>query len=98
MPSINSDVSEIKKLINSLSLKKNKSGIPLKMQVNELKKNTVQTWKMNRMRKLDNKLNALNNNFAKNLEKGMNVASPKNKNNNKNKKTRFPKGTVVEQL
>ena len=50
------------------------------------------------MKKLDNKLNALNNNFAKNLEKGMNVASPKNKNNNKNKKTRFPKGTVVEQL
>lgn len=98
MPSINNDVAELKKLINSLNIKKNKSGVPLKMQVNELKKNTVRTWKIDRMKKLDNKLNALNNNFAKNLEKGMNVASPKNKNNNKNKKTRFPKGTVVEQL
>ena len=95
MPSLNSDVTELKKRINATNVKKNKAGVPFKMGVNAIKRQTVSEWKMQRRKKLNNKLNALNNNFAKNLESGM------NKNNTPSpikKKTKFPKGTKVEEL
>ena len=95
MPSLNSDVAELKKRINATNVKKNKAGIPFKMGVNAIKRQTVSEWKMQRRKNLNNKLNALNNNFAKNLESGM------NKNNTPSpikKKTKFPKGTKVEEL
>lgn len=98
MPSINADVAEIKKRINALNLKKNKkSGIPFKANVNKLKKDSVRTWKFERKKKLDNALNNLNNNFSKELENAMNVATPSPKKSPKGL-TRFPKGTKVEQL
>jgi hypothetical protein len=94
MPSLNSDVAELKKRINTANVKKNKAGVPFKMGVNAIKRQTVSEWKMQRRKKLNNKLNALNNNFAKNLENIMN----KNKTPSPPKKTTFPKGTKVEQL
>lgn len=94
MPSLNSDVTELKKRINAANIKKNKAGVPFKMGVNAIKRQTVSEWKMQRRQKLNNKLNALNNNFAKNLENVMN----KNKTPSPPKKTSFPKGTKVEQL
>jgi hypothetical protein len=55
----------------------------------------VRTWKFQRTKQLNNKLNNLNNNLAKELENVMNVATPPPKKKNS---PRFPKGTVVEQL
>jgi TATA-box binding protein (TBP) (component of TFIID and TFIIIB) len=94
MPPLNSDVADIKKRINAIS-NRNKAGVPFKVKVDEIKRNAVRTWKIDRMKNLDNKLNALNNNFAKELENAMNKnktpPSPKGG-------TRFLKGTKVEQL
>ena len=55
---------------------------------------SVREWKFTRKKMLNNKLNALNNNFANELEKLLNVeiVEPKKK------KKKFPKGTKVEQL
>lgn len=93
MPSINSDVSEIRKRINAANTKKNKSGIPFKLGVNTIKRQAVSEWKMQRRKKLDNKLNELNNNLAKNLERVMNKNTP-----SPVKKKQYPTGTKVEQL
>jgi hypothetical protein len=96
MPSLNSDVADMKKVINALNLKKNKkNGLHFKTNVNKVKRDTVRTWKFQRTKQLNNKLNNLNNNFAKELENVMNVATPPPKKKNS---PRFPKGTVVEQL
>jgi hypothetical protein len=95
MPSLNSDVSELKKRINAVSTKKNKAGVPFKMGVNKIKRDTVSEWKVQRRKNLNNKLDAMNNNLAKELENVMNkniVPSPPNK------KTKFLKGTKVEEL
>lgn len=91
MPSINKNVEEIKKRIDVLNVKKNKKGLPFKKNVNTLKKMSVREWKLGRKKMLNNKLNALNNNFANELENVMkvNIVEPKKK---------FPKGTKVEQL
>ena len=98
MPSLNSDVADMKKVINALSLKKNKkNGLPFKTNVNKVKRDTVRTWKFQRQKQLNNKLNNLNNNLAAELEGMMNVATPPKKNSPKGL-NRFPKGTKVEQL
>ena len=95
MPSINSDVNELKKRINAANIKKNKAGVPFKLGVNDIKRRTVSEWKMQRKKNLNNKLNAMNNNLAKDLENVMN----KNKTPSPpKKKNRFLKGTKVEQL
>ena len=95
MPSLNSDVTELKKRINAANTKKNKAGVPFKIGINAIKRQTVSEWKMQRRKTLNNKLNAMNNNLAKELENGMN----KNKTPSpSNKKTKFPKGTRVEEL
>ena len=95
MPSLNSDVSELKKRINAVSTKKNKAGVPFKMGVNKIKRETVSEWKMQRRKNLNNKLDAMNNNLAKNLENIMNKNSAPSP---PNKKTKFLKGTKVEEL
>lgn len=98
MPSLNSDVADMKKVINALNLKKNKkNGLPFKTNVNRIKRDTVRTWKFQRQKQLNNKLNNLNNNLAAELEGMMNVATPPKKNSPKGL-NRFPKGTKVEQL
>ena len=95
MPSINSDVNELKKRINAANIKKNKAGVPFKLGINDIKRRTVSEWKMQRKKNLNNKLNAMNNNLAKDLENVMN----KNKTPSPpKKKNRFLKGTKVEQL
>ena len=95
MPSINSDVTELKKRINAANIKKNKAGVPFKLGINDIKRRTVSEWKMQRKKNLNNKLNAMNNNLAKDLENVMN----KNKTPSPpKKKNRFLKGTKVEQL
>jgi DNA polymerase/3'-5' exonuclease PolX len=94
MPSLNENVADIKKRINALNVKRNKKGIPFKSEANAVKKMSVREWKFTRKKMLNNKLNALNNNFANELEKLLNVeiVEPKKK------KKKFPKGTKVEQL
>ena len=95
MPSLNSDVTELKKRINAANTKKNKAGVPFKIGINAIKRETVSEWKMQRRKTLNNKLNAMNNNLARELENGMN----KNKTPSPSKKkTKFPKGTTVEEL
>lgn len=97
MPSLNENAAEIKKRIEVLELKKNKKGIPFKKDVNALKKFAVRDWKLSRKKMLNNKLNALNNEFANELENLLNVeiVAPKKK---KATKKKFPKGTKVETL
>ena len=97
MPSLNENVAEIKKRIEVLGLKKNKKGLPFKRDVNAMKKFAVREWKLSRKKNLNNKLNALNNNFANELENLLNVeiVAPKKK---KDTKKKFPKGTKVETL
>lgn len=97
MPSLNENVAEIKKRIDALNLKKNKQGLPFKKEVNALKKSSVRDWKLMRKKTLNNKLNALNNNFANELENILNVeiVEPKKK---KVTKKKLPKGTKVEYL
>lgn len=95
MPSLNNNVAEIKRRIEALDVKRNKKGIPFKKNVNTLKKSSVRDWKMSRKKNLNNKLNALNNNFANELENLMNVEIVKKK---KPTKTKFLKGTKVEEL
>lgn len=94
MPSLNENVANIKSRIGSEALKKNKTGLPFKKDVDELKKDAVRAWKMARRKLLNNKLNQLNNDFAKELNNLINV-SPNKINNNKKK---FPNGTRVETL
>lgn len=95
MPSLNSDVTELKKRINAANTKKNKAGVPFKIGINAIKRQTVSEWKMQRRKTLNNKLNAMNNNLARELENVMN----KNKTPSPSKKkTKFPKGTKVEEL
>ena len=96
MPSLNTDVTEIKKRINALSSKnKNKAGVPFKSAVNKIKKNSVRTWKFIREKKLNNKLNNLNNNFAKELN---NILNKKNSPNKKVPPKKYPPGTKVEEI
>jgi hypothetical protein len=97
MPSLNENVAEIKKRINALNLKKNKQGLPFKKDVNALKKSSVRDWKLMRKKVLNNKLNALDNNLANELENLLNVeiVEPKKK---KVTKKKLPKGTKVEYL
>ena len=95
MPSLNKNVEEIKKRIEALDVKRNKGGVPFKKNVNALKKMSVRDWKLSRKKNLNNKLNALNNNFANELENLMNVEIVKKK---KPTKTKFLKGTKVEEL
>lgn len=94
MPSLNENVAEIKKRIEALNVKKNKKGIPFKKDVNALKKMSVRDWKLSRKKMLNNKLNALNNNFANELENLLNVEIVKKK----SPKKKFLKGTKVEEL
>ena len=94
MPSLNKNVAEIKKRIEVLNAKKNKKGIPFKKDVNTLKKLSVREWKISRKKMLNNKLNALNNNLANELENIMNVEIVKKK----SPKKKFLKGTKVEEL
>lgn len=98
MQPLNKNVIEMQKVINSLNLKKNKKGLPFKKGIDEVKKSTVKVWKSQRRVELNNKLNALNNNFAKNLENLMNVETPSPPKKTNTTKSRFPKGTRVEQL
>lgn len=97
MPSLNENVAEIKKRMNVLELKRNKKGIPFKKDVNALKKSAVRDWKLSRKKMLNNKLNALNNNLANELENLLNVevVAPKK---NKSTKKKYLKGTKVETL
>ena len=95
MPSLNKNVEDIKKRIEALDVKRNKGGVPFKKNVNALKKMSVRDWKLFRKKNLNNKLNALNNNFANELENLMNVEIVKKK---KPTKTKFLKGTKVEEL
>ena len=97
MPSLNENAAEIKKRIDVLGLKKNKKGLPFKKDVDALKKFAVRDWKISRKKMLNNKLNALNNNFANELENLLNVevVEPKKK---KITKKKLPKGTKVETL
>lgn len=95
MPSLNENVAEIKRRVEALNVKKNKSGVPFKKNVNAIKKMSVRDWKFQRKKTLNNKLNALNNNFANELENLMNVEIVKKK---KPTKTKFLKGTKVEEL
>jgi TATA-box binding protein (TBP) (component of TFIID and TFIIIB) len=53
-PSLNQDVRNIKKEMNSIS-KVNKKGVPFKKDVDALKKNMVSMWKMQRKRELEKK-------------------------------------------
>lgn len=94
MPSLNENVAEIKKRVEALNVKKDKKGIPFKKNVNAIKKSSVRSWKFQRKKMLNNKLNALNNNLANELENLMNVEVVKKK----SPKKKFPKGTKVEQL
>lgn len=94
MPSLNKNVAEIKKRIEVLNVKKNKKGLPFKKDVNAIKKMSVRDWKLSRRKMLNNKLNALNNNFANELENLMNVEIVEKK----KPKKKFPKGTKVEEL
>jgi TATA-box binding protein (TBP) (component of TFIID and TFIIIB) len=99
MPSLNTDVTEIKKRINALSSKnKNKAGVPFKSAVNKIKKNSVQTWKFIREKNLNNKLNKLNNNFAKELNNIFNKKNSPNSKKNSPKKYKYPPGTKVEEI
>lgn len=95
MPSLNNNVTEIKRRIEALDVKKNKMGIPFKKNVNALKKSSVRGWKLFRKKNLNDKLNALNKNLANELENLMNVKIVKKK---KYTKTKFLKGTKVEEL
>lgn len=97
MPSLNENAAEIKKRVDALSLRKNKKGLPFKKDVDALKKVAVRDWKLMRRKMLNNKLNALNNNFANELENLLNVevVAPKKK---KAPKKKFLKGTKVEEL
>jgi hypothetical protein len=94
MPSLNENVAEIKRRVEALNVKKNKKGIPFKKNVNAIKKSSVRGWKFQRKKMLNNKLNALNNNLANELENLMNVEIVEKK----SPKKKFPKGTKVEQL
>ena len=94
MPSLNKNVAEIKKRIDVLNVKKNKKGLPFKKDVDAIKKMSVRDWKLSRRKMLNNKLNALNNNFANELENLMNVEIVEKK----KPKKKFPKGTKVEEL
>ena len=94
MPSLNENVAEIKRRVEVLNVKKNKKGIPFKKNVNAIKKSSVRGWKFQRKKMLNNKLNALNNNLANELENLMNVEIVQKK----SPKKKFPKGTKVEQL
>ena len=53
-PSLNQDVRNVKKEINSIS-KVNKKGVPFKKDVDAIKKNMVSQWKMQRKRELEKK-------------------------------------------
>ena len=94
MPSLNENVAEIKKRIDVLNAKKNKKGIPFKKDVNTLKKLSVREWKIGRKKMLNDKLNALNNNLANELNNLMNVEVVEKK----KPKKKFLKGTKVEEL
>jgi TATA-box binding protein (TBP) (component of TFIID and TFIIIB) len=94
MPSLNENVAEIKRRVEALNVQKNKKGIPFKKNVNAIKRSSVRGWKFQRKKMLNNKLNALNNNFANELENIMNVEIVQKK----SPKKKFPKGTKVEQL
>ena len=94
MPSLNKNVAEIKKRIDVLNVKKNKKGLPFKKDVDAIKKMSVRDWKLSRRKMLNNKLDALNNNFANELENLMNVEIVEKK----KPKKKFPKGTKVEEL
>ena len=94
MPSLNKNVAEIKKRIDVLNVKKNKKGLPFKKDVDAIKKMSVRDWKLSRRKMLNNKLDALNNNFANELENLMNVEIVEKK----KPKKKFPKGTRVEEL
>ena len=98
MPSLDVDVKEIKNRINTLSNKdKNKSGVPFKSAVDKIKKNSVRSWKFNRERKLNNKLNNINNNLAKELNNILEGNNSPNSNLSP-KKRRYPAGTKVEEI
>ena len=53
-PSLNQDVRNIKKEMNSIS-KVNKKGVPFKKDVDAIKKRMVARWKMERKRELEKK-------------------------------------------
>ena len=53
-PSLNQDVRNVKKEINSIS-KVNKKGVPFKKDVDAIKKNMVSQWKMQRKKELEKK-------------------------------------------
>ena len=92
MPSLDDNVAEIKKRVDALDVKKNKSGLPFKKNVNAVKKISVRDWKLFRKQKLNNKLI---NNFSSELN---NLLNANIKKNIKPNKTKFPKGTKVEEL
>jgi hypothetical protein len=94
MPSLNNNVEIVKKRINTMELKKNVTGLPFKQNINKLKRNTVRQWKRERRAKLNAQLNALNNNFAKELNNVMNSSN----NTKLPKDTKLPKGTKVETM
>ena len=94
MPSLNKNVAEIKKRIDVLNVKKNKKCLPFKKYLDAIKKMSVRDWKLSRRKMLNNKLDALNNNFANELENLMNVEIVEKK----KPKKKFPKGTKVEEL
>ena len=88
MPPLNANVAEIKRRVDASNLRKNKMGLPFKKDVDALKKLAVRDWKEAQKKKL----NALNNNLAKELENLLDVVP------NKVIKKKLPKGTKVEYL
>ena len=64
MPSLNSDVRELKSKLNKLTVVGNKMGIPFKKNADLIKKQTVEKWKRERERNLEKKMimNQLNTN------------------------------------
>ena len=64
MPSLNSDVRELKSKLNKLTVVVNKMGVPFKKNADLIKKQTVEKWKRERERNLEKKMimNQLNTN------------------------------------
>ena len=96
MPSLNENVAEIKRRVEAFNIRKNKKGVPFKMNVNAIKKTSVRDWKLFRRQKLDNELKKQNNKFTSELNNLLKEVG--NVLQKRSPKKKFPKGTIVEEL
>lgn len=96
MPSLNENVAEIKRRIDAYNVRKDKKGVPFKLNVNAIKKMSVRDWKLFRRQKLDNELKKQNNKFSKELNDLLKEVS--NVLQKEPPKKKLPKGTIVEEL